>query len=86
MGKDAINIEFPVSVPAHTRKLLLVELNTSNTGMEPPKNGTKEENDKFSEAVLKRFVAEYPNVAAIQLRDTSQRVILTLPVKPTTAE
>ncbi len=86
MPRDSITINFPLSVPAHTRKLIRVELQKAFKDMKPPENGSGEQNANFSNSVLKRFLEDYPNIQAIQLRDASQRIILNLPVELSRAE
>ena len=78
MPRDSITINFPLSVPAHTRKLIRVELQKAFKDMKPPENGSVVNQ---SNSVLKRFLEDYPNIQAIQLRDASQRIILNLPVE-----
>ena len=80
LPKDAMEIDYPVSVPAHSRKELTITLTRDFSEINRPENGSCEAIQEFSQKVMRRVQDDMPNVEALQLRVPLQHVVISLPL------
>jgi hypothetical protein len=80
LPKDAMEINYPISIPAHSRRELTITLTRNFADMNPPENGSHEAIQEFSQRVMRRVQDDMPNVEAFQLRVPLQHVVINLPL------